>query len=207
MLTEFDPWVPLYLVAGLVLAGGIVWYTIAAERKVIDGWRRFALDRGLRFVAPETPWYRGKRFHVEGEVRGVAFRIEKEVVGSGKHSRTYTVLTARGPRLASGALTVRPTNFFLRATRGMQRNATQLGDAEFDRRFFMRVVGEPRPEEVLHEALREKLAAFGAFVELAIDGERLLLRLWKLERSPERLQKAIELAVVAYSPPRVPLGH
>ncbi|MCK6445255.1 MAG: hypothetical protein L6Q99_02590 [Planctomycetes bacterium] len=204
MLAASNPWVLLYVAAMFAFAGAILWRVRVVQQRTAAAWQRFASERGLRFVRPQTAWWQGSRFHIEGEVRGVDFRIEKHVVRRGKNTQLYTLLTARGVERTSSELKVVPNDLGAKITGFFGVKGTPLGDAEFDQRFVVRGGGAERPSDVLHEALRAKLGEFEPFTELVLHHDRLTLRWLKLEPNPEKLQRAIELAVLAFLPPRAP---
>lgn len=202
MLAELQPWVLAYAVLLLGVAAAVVGRAVAVQRRTREAWRRFANERGLRFVEPEPAWYQGRNFHIEGQVRGVEFRLEKLVVRRGKSSRVYTLLEARGVERTSFPLEVKPNDLAARVAGFFGRKPDPLGDPRFDQRFVVRASSADRPSEVLHEALRERLLEFGPLVELTLHRDRLRLSWARLEPSPERLQRAIEIAVLAFQPPR-----
>lgn len=201
MLATSDLWFFAYLAVVLAIAGAVVWRAHAVQRRAEATWQRFASERGLRFVRPETSWWQGSRFHIEGAVRGIDFRIEKHVVRRGKHTQTYTLLTARGVERTASELKVLPNDLGAKISSFFGVKATPIGDADFEKRFVVRGGGAERPTEVLHDALRAKLGEFEPFTEFVLHHDRLTLRWFKLEPDPEKLQRAIELAVLAFAPP------
>lgn len=204
MLATTSPWVLVYIVAMFSVAGAALWRARVVQKRTAETWRRFAGERGLSFVRADTAWWQGSRFHVRGEIRGIEFRIEKEVVRRGKHAQVYTVLTARGVERTSSELKVLPNDLGAKISSVFGVKSTPIGDAEFEKRFVVRGGGAERPNEVLHDALRAKLGEFGPFTEFVLHHDRLTLRWFKLEPNPEKLQRAIELAVLAFLPPRTP---
>ncbi|MBI5434444.1 MAG: hypothetical protein HZA52_16540 [Planctomycetes bacterium] len=207
MLAVQEPWWIVYAVLALGVGGGAVVWASRLEARTIETWRRFATDRGLRFVIDPSPWYRGKSFHLEGEVRGIAFRIEKWVVRRGKNSQVYTRLTASGPELVERELSVLPNHFGTRLAKLFAKDARPTGDEAFDAKFRVYPQGSDEPREVLHEAARAKLCELDRLDELVLRGGTVTLRWFRLERSPEKLQRAIEAAVTLFARPQVPVGH
>ncbi|MCC6409237.1 MAG: hypothetical protein IT453_18915, partial [Planctomycetes bacterium] len=199
MLAVQEPWWILYIVLMLGFAAGAIVWTSRVEARTIETWRRFASDRGLRFVLDPSPWYRGKSFHVEGEVRGISFRIEKWVVRRGKNSQVYTLLSAHGPELVERELSVLPNHFGTRLAKLFAKDARPTGDEAFDARFRVYPQGFDEPREVLHEAARAKLLELDRLDELVLRSGTATLRWLRLERSPEKLQRAIEAAVTLYA--------
>ncbi|MCE9593831.1 MAG: DUF3137 domain-containing protein [Planctomycetes bacterium] len=194
----------------VAMAGIAVWavlWSVKVQDRAIEAWRRFASDRDLRFVMPESPWYRGKEFRIEGEVRGIAFRIEKQVVRHGKHSRTYTRLVARGSELSRAEVKVLPNNFATRLGKVFGGKSRPLGDTDFDELFVVYAKDTVDPRDVIGEAARTKLVEFAKLCDLVIEGSKVTLRWNQLERDPERLQHAIELAVLFWSKPRAAVAH
>lgn len=207
LLSSEALWViPVVVAMAGIGIGAIVW-AVRAQQRAIDAWRRFASERSLRWVMPELPWYRGKEFRIEGEVRGIAFKLDREVVRRGKHSHVFTRLVATGPELSRGEVSVLPKNFATRLNKLFGDKPRPLGDPDFDERFLVYSKGGEDPRDVIGEAARTKLVEFAKLNDVVIQRTTVTLRWSGLEPKPERLQQAIELAVMFWSKPRAAVGH
>jgi hypothetical protein len=207
LLASEELWLIPVLVAVVGFAVGAVWWAVRAQQRAIEAWRRFAGERNLRFVMPETPWYRGKEFRIEGEVRGIRFHLDRHIVRRGKHSSVYTRLVATGPALSRGEVTILPNNFATRLNKLFGGKHQPLGDVDFDDRFLVYSKSSEDPREVIGEAARTKLVEFAKIVDVVIQSATVTVRWHGLEPNPERLQLAIELAVLFWSRPRAAVAR
>ena len=138
-LLQFDPaflLVPALPILGTVL---VLWIVRTTSRNTLA--RLSALAEAMRLQLVTKPPVFGI-FHqtpeLAGEEQGRAVRLFQFTKGSGKNSTTWWALTLTSPQVARRlSFSLQPQNFGTSVRAFFGAKEIQVGDADFDRRWFI----------------------------------------------------------------------
>lgn len=157
---------PLVLIIFILIVGLVVWAVALETRKSAGNMRGLSEALGLA-VAPTATvlgiFHREAR--ASGRVRGKFVEVFSFSTGSGKSRTQWSAITAT-PKATGGLIfSIRPQNFGTRIMEVFGSKEIQLGDPEFDRRWFVQTNQPDFFRAALLPEMRAKITA------LVLDGQ------------------------------------
>jgi hypothetical protein len=147
MLAAFFPILLVPLVGGLV-----VWAMVVQRRRAAANLQKLAAQLGLDFVAAEG-W--SGRARVTGTRRGKKIDFFNYTTGSGKSRTIWAAVTARAAMAGALTFTLQKRSFLTKVEKLFGVHEVTMGNAEFDRAWFV----QTNQPEFLRAALIPELRA------------------------------------------------
>lgn len=153
--------VPLLLVGFFVVVIGLVGWAAARQTKLAaENVRRIAETLGLEFSAkPPALGLFYSEARATGQMRGKRVALFPFSTGSGKSRTQWSAVSAAVPTASSLTFHLRRQGFGTRVMELFGAREIQVGDAEFDRVWFIQTNQPEFFREALLPELREKISA------------------------------------------------
>lgn len=184
-----------WIAAGLACIGigiGVGLYSRKRERELQAVWKSFASAHGLRWSESKTFWS-GRRYEVQGDVRGVSVSLHKHVVHRGKSTIVYTRVVGQLPRRVVHRVQLGRRSFATKLAEWVGHPPIETGDASFDERFVLRSGSRHEAIELIGPAARADIRAFPKPLSIDCEGEVVKVSWREAERDPFVLDAAVEL--------------
>jgi hypothetical protein len=189
----------IWLVLALLVAGLAIVIVVAvrydARRSELrrEAWRRFASDRGFRWIEAAGPWYRRIPQAIEGTLEGVAFRLDTFTVSTGKTQVTYTRVKSQLERRFPGKLLATRRTFLTPIGEAVGWKSIRTGDRSFDDRMVVRSKASEATLRALDDEVRLRLGALARSVNLQVADREVKVWWRNAERDPQALEAGCRL--------------
>ncbi len=196
--------IALFLLIGAVAVVAITYAQQQSKQRGI-AWAGAARDLGLIYVAG-TGW--APRPTIQGQLRGVAVRVEVVTKGSGDNQSNFTRYTLQYPGVASTALTLRKQTPFSVFGRLIGRRDVVLGDPIFDDRVVIDARDDVAAARYLTPARRMAvLTMFETWKHVEVTSNSIIVESQSIERSYEVLvgtiTRLLDMALILSAPSTV----
>lgn len=141
----------------LLLVGLIIWLDWRDQKKTRAGLQALADRLGLQLATPASPFRRD--WAVTGLLQGHAVRFWTYTTGSGKSRQTWCAVGVRPQAHAGLQFEIRRQNLSTKVMEWFGAKEIQLGDAAFDRAWFVQTNQPEFFAAALVPEIREKFTA------------------------------------------------
>ncbi len=180
LLAASDMAPTLAIFAMLLITGLLVLFLLPMqlrrEKERVARWRAWAAENRFRFEEPGGPWYRKTPSRIVGEVNGLSFVYDRQVVSTGKSHVVYTRLVVHGPPIVPGKLKIIRNHFFNRIGFSFRSKRIETGDPVFDAMYLVSYRAADATGVTLNERTRELLCFLPRLSDLTIEQGKLTLR-------------------------------
>ncbi|HTQ30461.1 MAG TPA: hypothetical protein VMI53_04570 [Opitutaceae bacterium] len=150
----FFPFIPLLIVP--LIAGLVIWATLVQKQRTAANLQKLAVRLGLEFL-PAGGWL--GRPSIVGPMRGKAVQIFNYTTGSGKSRTTWSAMKAQLAAPSQLSFTLRKQGFATRIIELFGAHEITVGDAEFDKAWFVQTNQPGFMRAALIPEMRAKLMA------------------------------------------------
>lgn len=194
----------------LIFGGAALAIAYAQEQGKQRGiaWEGAARDLGLVYVAG-TGW--APRPVIQGQLRGVAVRVEVVTKGSGDSQSNFTRYTLQYPGVAATAVTLRKQTPFSVFGRLIGRRDVEIGDPIFDDRVVIDAPDPVAAAQYLTPARRMAvLTMFEHWKHVEVTANSIIVEYQGIERTHTKLvgtiTRLLDMALVLSAPSTVDLA-
>ncbi len=199
------------LVIFVLIGGGIalaIAYAQEQNKQRGIAWEGAARDLGLIYVAG-TGW--APRPVIQGQLRGVAVRVEVVTKGSGDSQSNFTRYTLNYPGVAATAITLRKQTPFSVFGRLIGRRDVEIGDPIFDDRVVIDAPDAVAAAQYLTPARRMAvLTMFEHWKHVEVTANSIIVEYQGIERSHSQLvgiiTRLLDMSLVLSAPSTVDLA-